>query len=125
MMTHRNNIENITYDTLAGRIMKLDLESGKILGRDGIARAPVHGRQERRDLRRQPDGQRVSLVSGVADAGGGRGGGGAEVGRVALLRGRANRNSQLPQILLGYGRRARRTSDRSPWRSWGTESRRE
>ena len=32
VMTHRNNVENITYDTLAGRLMKLDLESGKILG---------------------------------------------------------------------------------------------
>jgi DNA-binding beta-propeller fold protein YncE len=32
IITHRNNIENITYDTLAGRIMKIDLETGKILG---------------------------------------------------------------------------------------------
>jgi DNA-binding beta-propeller fold protein YncE len=32
VMTHRNNVENITYDTLAGRLMKLDLETGKILG---------------------------------------------------------------------------------------------
>jgi DNA-binding beta-propeller fold protein YncE len=32
VMTHRNNVENITYDTLAGRLMKLDLESGKVLG---------------------------------------------------------------------------------------------
>ena len=32
IITHRNNIENITYDTLAGRIMKIDLKSGKILG---------------------------------------------------------------------------------------------
>lgn len=32
IITHRNNIENITYDTLAGRIMKLDLETGKVLG---------------------------------------------------------------------------------------------
>lgn len=32
IMTHRDNIENITYDTLAGRIMKLDLKTGKILG---------------------------------------------------------------------------------------------
>jgi DNA-binding beta-propeller fold protein YncE len=32
IITHRNNIENLTYDTLAGRIMKLDLESGKVLG---------------------------------------------------------------------------------------------
>jgi DNA-binding beta-propeller fold protein YncE len=32
IITHRDNIENITYDTLAGRIMKLDLETGRILG---------------------------------------------------------------------------------------------
>jgi len=32
IVTHRNNIENITYDTLAGRIMRIDVETGKILG---------------------------------------------------------------------------------------------
>ena len=32
IITHRNNIENLTYDTLAGRIMRIDLSSGKILG---------------------------------------------------------------------------------------------
>lgn len=32
VITHRNNIENLTYDTLAGRIMKIELESGRILG---------------------------------------------------------------------------------------------
>lgn len=32
IITHRNNIENITYDTLAGRIMHIDLETGRILG---------------------------------------------------------------------------------------------
>lgn len=32
IVTHRNNIENITYDTLAGRIMKIDIASGRILG---------------------------------------------------------------------------------------------
>ncbi|MBI1895357.1 MAG: 6-bladed beta-propeller [Acidobacteria bacterium] len=32
IITHRNNIENRTYDTLAGRIMKIDLQSGRILG---------------------------------------------------------------------------------------------
>lgn len=32
IITHRNNIENLTYDTLAGRIMKLDPETGRILG---------------------------------------------------------------------------------------------
>lgn len=32
IITHRNNIENLTYDTLAGRIMKIDLNTGKILG---------------------------------------------------------------------------------------------
>jgi DNA-binding beta-propeller fold protein YncE len=32
IITHRDNIENITYDTLAGRIMRIDLTTGKILG---------------------------------------------------------------------------------------------
>ena len=32
VMTHRNNVENIVYDTLAGRIMKIDIETGKVLG---------------------------------------------------------------------------------------------
>jgi hypothetical protein len=32
IITHRNNIENLTYDTLAGRIMKIDPATGKILG---------------------------------------------------------------------------------------------
>ena len=32
IITHRNNIENITYDTLAGRIMKIDRRTGAILG---------------------------------------------------------------------------------------------
>jgi DNA-binding beta-propeller fold protein YncE len=32
VITHRNNIENLTYDTLAGRIMKLDRRTGTILG---------------------------------------------------------------------------------------------
>ncbi|MCL5099011.1 MAG: peptidyl-alpha-hydroxyglycine alpha-amidating lyase family protein [Candidatus Omnitrophica bacterium] len=32
IITHRNNIENITYDTLAGRIMRIDIASGRILG---------------------------------------------------------------------------------------------
>ena len=32
IITHRNNIENITYDTLAGRIMRIDIATGKILG---------------------------------------------------------------------------------------------
>jgi DNA-binding beta-propeller fold protein YncE len=32
IITHRNNIENLTYDTLAGRIMKIDLRTGNILG---------------------------------------------------------------------------------------------
>ena len=32
ILTHRNNTENITYDTLAGQLMKIELESGKILG---------------------------------------------------------------------------------------------
>jgi DNA-binding beta-propeller fold protein YncE len=32
IITHRNNIENITYDTLAGRIMHIDPATGRILG---------------------------------------------------------------------------------------------
>ena len=32
IITHRDNIENITYDTLAGRIMKIDLATGRIIG---------------------------------------------------------------------------------------------
>lgn len=32
IITHRNNVENITYDTLAGRIMHVDLATGRILG---------------------------------------------------------------------------------------------
>lgn len=32
IITHRNNTENITYDTLAGRLMKIDLETGAVLG---------------------------------------------------------------------------------------------
>jgi DNA-binding beta-propeller fold protein YncE len=32
IITHRNNIENLTYDTLAGRIMKIDRATGRILG---------------------------------------------------------------------------------------------
>jgi DNA-binding beta-propeller fold protein YncE len=32
IITQRDNIENLTYDTLAGRIMHIDLATGKILG---------------------------------------------------------------------------------------------
>lgn len=32
IVTHRNKAENIAYDTLAGRIMRIDLQTGKILG---------------------------------------------------------------------------------------------
>jgi DNA-binding beta-propeller fold protein YncE len=32
IVTHRNNAENISYDALAGRIMKIDIATGKILG---------------------------------------------------------------------------------------------
>jgi DNA-binding beta-propeller fold protein YncE len=32
IITHRNNIENLTYDTLAGRIMHIEPATGKILG---------------------------------------------------------------------------------------------
>jgi hypothetical protein len=29
IITHGDNIENLTYDTLAGRIMRIDLANGK------------------------------------------------------------------------------------------------
>jgi len=32
IITHRNKEENIAYDTLAGRIMRIDVETGRILG---------------------------------------------------------------------------------------------
>lgn len=32
ILTHRNNTENITYDTLAGQLMKIDLQTGAVLG---------------------------------------------------------------------------------------------
>ena len=32
IITHRNNEENLSYDTLAGRIMRIDVATGKILG---------------------------------------------------------------------------------------------
>ena len=31
VITHRDNVENITYDTLAGRIMRIDIETGEVL----------------------------------------------------------------------------------------------
>ena len=47
VITHRNNTENITYDTLAGRLMKIDLETGKVLGSMECPGAPAHGRRRR------------------------------------------------------------------------------
>ncbi len=35
VITHRNNIENLAYDSLEGRIVHVDLASGKILGSMG------------------------------------------------------------------------------------------
>ena len=32
VMTHRDNVENITYDTLAGRIMHVDIDTGEVIG---------------------------------------------------------------------------------------------
>lgn len=32
VMTQRDNVENITYDTLAGRIMRVDIDTGEVLG---------------------------------------------------------------------------------------------
>ena len=32
VITHRDNVENITYDTLAGRIMRIDIDTGEIVG---------------------------------------------------------------------------------------------
>ena len=31
VITHRDNVENITYDTLAGRIMQVDIDTGRII----------------------------------------------------------------------------------------------
>ncbi len=32
VITHRDNVENITYDTLAGRIMRIDIDTGEVTG---------------------------------------------------------------------------------------------
>lgn len=32
VMTHRDSVENITYDTLAGRIMRVNIDNGEIIG---------------------------------------------------------------------------------------------
>jgi hypothetical protein len=32
IITHRNTVENVMYDTLAGRVMKIDIETGRVLG---------------------------------------------------------------------------------------------
>jgi DNA-binding beta-propeller fold protein YncE len=32
IITHRNNVENVAYDALAGQLMKIELATGKILG---------------------------------------------------------------------------------------------
>ena len=32
VITHRDNVENITYDTLAGRIMRVDIDTGEVIG---------------------------------------------------------------------------------------------
>lgn len=32
IITHRNNIENGTYDALAGRLMEIDIETGRVIG---------------------------------------------------------------------------------------------
>ena len=69
IMTHRNNTENITYDTLAGQVMKIDVESGKILGSIRIAGAHADGDAERRGVRREPDRQRVQVAAGSVVAG--------------------------------------------------------
>ena len=66
VITHRNNIENITYDTLAGRIMRMDLETGKILGAMESPGHWLHVAPTKRDLHRQPDWQRLPLVPGMA-----------------------------------------------------------
>ena len=65
VITHRNNVENITYDTLAGRIMRIDLETGKILG---AMECPGHmiTATNRRALRCKPDRKCFSLVPGMA-----------------------------------------------------------
>ena len=69
IITHRNNIENITYDTLAGRIMRIDTDDRPHSGIDGESRALVERHRQRRDFHRQPDGQCLSLVPRMAGPG--------------------------------------------------------
>ena len=66
IITHRNNIENITYDTLAGRIMQIDLANGKILGSMESPGHWINVSLSRGNLHRQPDRKRVPMVSGLA-----------------------------------------------------------
>ncbi len=61
ILTHRNNVENITADTLAGRLMKIDLEERKGARLDGIPGPLGERLAERRHLRREPDGERAAL----------------------------------------------------------------
>ncbi|MSO22546.1 MAG: 6-bladed beta-propeller [Acidobacteria bacterium] len=63
IITHRNNVENITYDTLAGLIMRIELETGKILGAMECPGHMITATKSGEPLR-----QRVPLVPGVVNA---------------------------------------------------------
>ena len=83
ILTHRNNVENITADTLAGRLMKIDLESGKVLGSMESPGHSVNGSPNGDIFVGEPDGKcaavdaapgiyALALTSGV-NSGGDRG----------------------------------------------------
>ena len=69
IITHRNNSENITYDTLAGQVMKIDVESGKILGSMESPGHMLTATPNGRRLCREPHGQRVQVAAGSVVAG--------------------------------------------------------
>ena len=75
IITHRDNIENITYDTLAGRIMNIDMETGRIIGAMGKPRALDPRYARKIHLHRQPERECLPLVSGLdgRESGFGRG----------------------------------------------------
>ena len=66
IITHRNNIENLTYDTLAGRIMHIDLVTGQELRCHGKSRALDYGCAQWRHFHRKPNRQCVPVVPRLA-----------------------------------------------------------
>jgi len=65
IITHRTNIENLTYDTLAGRIMKLDIEPAASWAR-WRARAIGSTSAPKARFHRPALPKRLPLVSGLA-----------------------------------------------------------